>query len=243
MSYVYEVAPVNYFNLNEPERNAVLAGFAAALQQLSSAVVFHVRLDNMSVVVGFAVVYGGGFQWFVVVAVFFILGVAFTLYKYGYKRRIGTAQGKGGARNWPHILANGGVASVAAVWNLLSPSPAAAVVFLGAVSASAAEGVREGEDGPERLQAAAAAVVSTTVRSAIPVASLKTDSISMSVASLDGTLTLPNISSTVATSVGDIRAAKTKATRGSSPTTFQRTTPTTRAETRTPTVARRSAGR
>ncbi|MDG7022948.1 MAG: hypothetical protein JRN45_00345 [Nitrososphaerota archaeon] len=51
-AYVYEVGPINYFNLSEPERNAVLAGFAAALQQLSSAVVFHVRLDTMSVVVG-----------------------------------------------------------------------------------------------------------------------------------------------------------------------------------------------
>jgi hypothetical protein len=50
--YIYEVGPINFFNLSEPERNAVLAGFAAALQQLSSAVVFHVRLDNMSVVVG-----------------------------------------------------------------------------------------------------------------------------------------------------------------------------------------------
>ncbi|MDV3277281.1 MAG: hypothetical protein LYZ69_02295 [Nitrososphaerales archaeon] len=52
MSFVYEVGPINYFNLSEPERNAVLSGFAAALQQLSSAVVFYVRLDTMSVVVG-----------------------------------------------------------------------------------------------------------------------------------------------------------------------------------------------
>ena len=51
-AYVYEVGPINYFNLSEPERNAVLAGFASSLQQLSSAVVFHVRLDTMSVVVG-----------------------------------------------------------------------------------------------------------------------------------------------------------------------------------------------
>ncbi|MDG7016533.1 MAG: hypothetical protein JRM82_04065, partial [Nitrososphaerota archaeon] len=50
--YTYEIGPINYFNLSEPERSAVLAGFAAALQQLSSAVVFHVRLDTMSVVVG-----------------------------------------------------------------------------------------------------------------------------------------------------------------------------------------------
>jgi len=94
-----------------------------------------------SAAVGFAVIYGGGFQWFFIVAVFFILGVAFTLYKYGYKRKIGGAQGKGGARNWPHILANGGLASIAAVWNLFSPDSALAAVFLGAISASAADTV------------------------------------------------------------------------------------------------------
>ncbi|MDG6902502.1 MAG: DUF92 domain-containing protein [Nitrososphaerota archaeon] len=92
-----------------------------------------------SAAVGFAVMYGGGFQWFTIVAAFFILGVAFTLYKYGYKRKLGGAQGKGGARNWPHILANGGVASIAAVANLFYPSPALAAAFLGAVSAAAAD--------------------------------------------------------------------------------------------------------
>ena len=92
-----------------------------------------------SATVGFAVMYGGGFQWFFIVAVFFILGVAFTLYKYGYKRKLGGAQGKGGARNWPHILANGGVASIAAVWNFFFPGPAVTAVFLGAISAAAAD--------------------------------------------------------------------------------------------------------
>jgi uncharacterized protein (TIGR00297 family) len=90
-------------------------------------------------VVGFAIIYGGGVQWFVVVAVFFILGVVFTLYKYGYKRKLGSAQDKGGARNWPHILANGGVASIAALLNLASPGTALAAVFLGAISTSAAD--------------------------------------------------------------------------------------------------------
>ena len=92
-----------------------------------------------SVTVGFAIIYGGGVQWFAIVAVFFILGVAFTLYKYGYKRKIGAAQGKGGARNWPHILANGGLASVLAIWNIASPDPSLAAMFLGAISTSAAD--------------------------------------------------------------------------------------------------------
>ena len=92
-----------------------------------------------STLVGFAIIFGGGFQWFLVVAVFFSSGVAFTLYKYGYKRRIGGAQGKGGARNWPHILANGGLASIFAIWNLLAPNAALGALFLGAISTSAAD--------------------------------------------------------------------------------------------------------
>jgi uncharacterized protein (TIGR00297 family) len=92
-----------------------------------------------SVAVGFAIVYGGGLQWFVIVAVFFILGVVFTLYKYGYKKKIGGAQEKGGARNWPNILANGGFASFVAVWNFVVPSTVFVAMFLGAISASAAD--------------------------------------------------------------------------------------------------------
>ena len=92
-----------------------------------------------SFLVGITIIYGGGLAWFVVVAIFFILGVGFTLYKYGYKKKIGGAQEKGGARNWPNILANGGVGSAIAVLNFFGPSPALAALFLGAVSASAAD--------------------------------------------------------------------------------------------------------
>ncbi len=94
-----------------------------------------------SAAVGFSIIYGGGLPWFVIVAVFFTLGVAFTLYKYGYKKKLGSAQEKGGARNWPNILANGGVASAIAVYNLVNPTPALTALFLGAVSTSAADTV------------------------------------------------------------------------------------------------------
>ncbi len=94
-----------------------------------------------SVGVGLAIIFGGGPAWFVIVAVFFALGVTFTLYKYGYKRELGSAQEKGGARNWPNILANGGVASCAALVNLAHPSLYAALFFLGATSTAAADTV------------------------------------------------------------------------------------------------------
>lgn len=92
-----------------------------------------------SVAVGLSIVYGGGPAWFVLVAMFFVLGVAFTFYQYSYKKKLGGAQEKGGARNWPNVLANGGAASVVAVFNFVHPSLAAAALFLGAVSTAAAD--------------------------------------------------------------------------------------------------------
>ncbi|MBI3858744.1 MAG: DUF92 domain-containing protein [Thaumarchaeota archaeon] len=92
-----------------------------------------------SVGVGLAIIFGGGLSWFVLVAVFFITGVAFTLYRYGYKRHLGGAQEKGGARNWPNILANGGLPSLFAIGQLVAPSPWFVALFLGSISAAAAD--------------------------------------------------------------------------------------------------------
>lgn len=120
----------------------VLFGFFIVLAFAFTAVLLR-TIDSRgflaSAAVGFAVVYGGGLQWFVIVGAFFGLGVALTLYRYGYKRKIGGAQGKGGARNWPNILANGGLASLIAVWNFFFPGPLPAAMFLGAISAAAAD--------------------------------------------------------------------------------------------------------
>jgi uncharacterized protein (TIGR00297 family) len=94
-----------------------------------------------SVAVGFPIVFGGGPGWFAVVAVFFVLGVGFTWYKYGYKQKLGTAQEKGGARNWPNILANGGLAAAFASAEYLNGGTIFAALFLGAISTSAADTV------------------------------------------------------------------------------------------------------
>jgi uncharacterized protein (TIGR00297 family) len=94
-----------------------------------------------SAAVGLSIIFGGGLPWFIIVAVFFALGVVFTLYKYGYKRKLGSAQEKGGERSWPNILANGGVASAIALLNLTGTTPTLSVLFLGAISTSAADTV------------------------------------------------------------------------------------------------------
>jgi uncharacterized protein (TIGR00297 family) len=94
-----------------------------------------------SVAVGYAIFLGGGWRWFVVIASFFIIGVGATWFKYEYKKSIGSAQEKGGARNWPNILANGGAAAVFGIAELISGGSVFAVLYLGAMSAAASDTV------------------------------------------------------------------------------------------------------
>ncbi|MDG6967785.1 MAG: DUF92 domain-containing protein [Nitrososphaerota archaeon] len=94
-----------------------------------------------SLAVGYPILLGGGLRWFVMVATFFVLGVAFTWYRYEYKKSIGSAQEKGGTRNWPNILANGGVASLLGLGELLGGGVTFAVLYLGAISAAASDTV------------------------------------------------------------------------------------------------------
>ena len=94
-----------------------------------------------SVAVGYAIFLGGGWQWFLIIASFFILGVGFTWFKYEYKKSIGSAQEKGGARNWPNIVANGGLAAVFGLTELVFGGSVFAVLFVGAMSAAASDTV------------------------------------------------------------------------------------------------------
>ena len=90
-----------------------------------------------SLLVGYPILLGGGWRWFVIVATFFVLGVAFTWYRYEYKKSIGSAQEKGGTRNWPNILANGGVAALLGLGELMGGGLVFSVLYVGAVSAAA----------------------------------------------------------------------------------------------------------
>jgi uncharacterized protein (TIGR00297 family) len=94
-----------------------------------------------SLAVGYPILLGGGWQWFVIVATFFVLGVAFTWYRYEYKKSIGSAQEKGGTRNWPNILANGGVAALLGLGEFLGGGLVFSVLYVGAVSAAASDTV------------------------------------------------------------------------------------------------------
>jgi uncharacterized protein (TIGR00297 family) len=91
--------------------------------------------------VGFSILYFGGWSWFIIVAAFFTLGVGFTWYKYSYKKKIGAAQEKGGARNWPNILANGALASLLSIMESFYGGSSFAFMFLGCIAASTSDTV------------------------------------------------------------------------------------------------------
>jgi uncharacterized protein (TIGR00297 family) len=94
-----------------------------------------------SVAVGYSILLVGVWRWFIIVAIFFALGVGFTFYKYEFKKKIGTAQEKGGARDWPNILANGGAASIFAIAELVYGGQVFTALFVGSIATSAADTV------------------------------------------------------------------------------------------------------
>jgi len=148
------VAPRNPFRDTggaAPESELLPANLLIALGELAIVIAFALTaigakaLDRggflASVAVGYAIFLGGGWTWFVIIASFFILGVGFTWFRYDYKKSLGSAQDKGGARSWPNILANGGVAAIFGLAELLFGGATFAVLYLGAMSAAASDTV------------------------------------------------------------------------------------------------------
>ena len=77
--------------------------------------------------------------WFLIILVFFILGSAFTKFKYSEKEFLGVAQGKGGKRGYKNAFANVGVGVAAAILFGITGDMVYAAVFLGSVSTATAD--------------------------------------------------------------------------------------------------------
>jgi uncharacterized protein (TIGR00297 family) len=80
-----------------------------------------------------------GTQWFLIMLTFFIIGSAATRYKFEYKKRIGVDQGRGGARGYRNVFANGIVAAAAAVLFGVFQQPVFIVMYVGCVATAAAD--------------------------------------------------------------------------------------------------------
>ncbi|MFA4823664.1 MAG: TIGR00297 family protein [Methanoregula sp.] len=78
-------------------------------------------------------------RWFMIMLAFFILGSVATKYKFEYKKRIGVEQGRGGARGYRNVFANGIVAAAAAVLYGVFQDPIFIVMYVGCVATAAAD--------------------------------------------------------------------------------------------------------
>ncbi len=70
--------------------------------------------------------------WFLLMLLFFFVTAQFTHYKYKIKRRHGAAQEKGGARDWSHVLANGGLPLVFVIISFLLTALSSPTIGYGA---------------------------------------------------------------------------------------------------------------
>ena len=81
----------------------------------------------------------GTVSWFIIILVFFILGSAFTKFKYSEKEFLGVAQGKHGKRGYKNAFANAGVGVAAAILFGVTGDMIYAAVFLGSVLTATAD--------------------------------------------------------------------------------------------------------
>jgi len=96
-------------------------------------------------VVGLSVWIFGGWPWFVLILTFHLVAAQFTHFKYEYKRKLGVAEAKHGARAWGNVFANGGIPAIFAIFERIYPiySGQSADVFfaafVGAISTTTAD--------------------------------------------------------------------------------------------------------
>ena len=97
-------------------------------------------------ITGCLVLIFGGVSWFIILVSFLVFTSLFTKYKYETKSMINILEGRGGARTWKNVVANGLIASLAALGHgvtalrlEINSSPVFHSLFLGAVSMAAAD--------------------------------------------------------------------------------------------------------
>lgn len=93
-----------------------------------------------SAVIGMIVLVGSGcWSWLFIIIIFFVTASLFTRYKYAYKRSLGAAEAKGGARSWVNAVSNGGAAALFAAAEALFGGDIYAAAFLGVVATAASD--------------------------------------------------------------------------------------------------------
>ncbi|HMD81819.1 MAG TPA: DUF92 domain-containing protein, partial [Anaerolineales bacterium] len=112
------------------------AAYAAKMVRLSGYV--------SGFVVGTVIYAFGGYQFYLILITFFVLGSAATKFGYSRKRALGVAQEKGGARGWENAVANCSLGALLAALYFLVPDERSvlfAAAFFGAFATAASDTV------------------------------------------------------------------------------------------------------
>lgn len=91
---------------------------------------------TLGALISLAALIAGGFAWLGIIVVFFGVSSLFTRFRYEYKRRLGSAQEKGGIRSWPNTIANGLVSGIVSLAAIFAQKEIFAVAFLGCMAAA-----------------------------------------------------------------------------------------------------------
>jgi len=109
-----------------------------AIVAVGSAGYMYKSIDETGLLAGVAVgsvfVIVGGLPATVMLITFFLVGSAFTKYKYSLKEEIGAAELKGGARNWRNVFANLFFPTIMLIVFSLYSLPGAKIAFLSSLS-------------------------------------------------------------------------------------------------------------
>ncbi len=109
-----------------------------AIVSVGSAGYMYKSIDETGLLTGVAVgsvfVTIGGLPATVMLITFFLIGSAFTKYKYSLKEELGAAELKGGARNWRNVLANLFFPMIMLIMFSFCSLPGAKIAFLSSLS-------------------------------------------------------------------------------------------------------------
>jgi len=90
----------------------------------------------MGWIIGIPIILLGGWSWFIIIMLFhFTAGIA-TKFKYNFKKMLGVAEEKGGARGWRNVLANGLIALIAVIIERIIGGQIWILGYLGAIAAA-----------------------------------------------------------------------------------------------------------
>jgi uncharacterized protein (TIGR00297 family) len=95
----------------------------------------------LGALISFTVFLAGGLSWLLVIVVFFAISSVLTRFRYDYKKKLESAQEKGGVRSWPNTLANGLIAGLAATAEIVTHQDIFMVAFLGSIAAAMSDTV------------------------------------------------------------------------------------------------------